>query len=147
MKVNRTVVAMFAIVLLAICSRSVSSEQLQEREGLIYEVSSPDPYTGKVEDFYENGQQRSEKNYVDGKQHGKQEEWYESGQKWSQKNYVDGQEHGKYERWYENGQKMLEENYIDGKPHGKRIVWAENGKILAEINYVDGIQVERRNGC
>jgi len=146
MKLHRTVVAIFAIVLLALCARSVNSQQLQDKEGLIYEVNNPDPYTGKVETFYENGQKMLEKHYVDGKQHGKQDEWYEDGQKWSEKNYLNGKEHGSYERWYENGQKMLEEHYVDGKPHGKRIVWAENGKILAEVNYVDGVLVERKDG-
>jgi antitoxin component YwqK of YwqJK toxin-antitoxin module len=146
MKLNRTLVAILAIVLLAVCSKSINSQQLQDREGLVYEVNDAEPYTGKLVVFHENGQKREERNYVDGKAQGKQEEWYEDGQKWSEKNYLNGKEHGSYERWYENGQKMLEEHYIDGQPHGKRIVWAENGKILAEVNYVDGVLVERKNG-
>ncbi len=176
MKLNETVVALLTLMLLGGCndskqpqSKAIELEQLEERNGFAYKVDDPDPYTGKVVEFYEDGQKRSELNYVDGKQLGKQEgwlrnghktheanfviangklhekyeTWYKNGQKRSEKNFVDRKPHGKLEKWYENGQKMLEENYVDGKPHGKKIVWAENGNILKDVNYVDGVQVAR----
>ena len=38
-------------------------------------------------EYFENGQEKIEKNYRDGRLHGKWTEWYENGQKASETNY------------------------------------------------------------
>jgi antitoxin component YwqK of YwqJK toxin-antitoxin module len=125
MKLSKTFVALLAIGLLALCSRSVNSQQLEERDGLMYEINQLDPYSGKVETFYENGQKQIEAIYVDGREHGLRAAWYENGQKMLEKNYVHGKPHGKKEEWYESGKKWSEKNYVDGKEHGKYERWYE----------------------
>ena len=41
-------------------------------------------------EYYENGNKKSEFNYVNGVKHGKQTEWYENGEKKSDWSFVDG---------------------------------------------------------
>ena len=97
---------------------------------------------GLSEAWYENGQQESKENYVDGKEHGLREWWYpknEGGQLWVKVNFVDGKRNGLYEMWYENGQPSLKKNYVDGKLHELQREWDEDGKLVSKIYCIDGI--------
>ena len=103
--------------------------------------------------YFENGQEKIEKNYRDGRLHGKWTEWYENGQKKKEGNYTDGItggmldlfdkgscKQGKWTEWYANGKKALEENYINGQRDGKRTrtEWYENGQKMKQENYNKG---------
>ncbi len=59
----------------------------QERNGLVYLPNQEEPFTGKNLCKYENGQNKVEGNYKDGKLDGKWTFWYENGQKQSEVNY------------------------------------------------------------
>jgi antitoxin component YwqK of YwqJK toxin-antitoxin module len=123
MKPNMTVVAMLAISLLSGCFGSITKEktntidveQRQVRDGTVYEANDPEPYTGVVTSFYENGQIATEEVYVDGKKQGKSLGWHENGQQKLEVNYVDGKEQGMAITWDKNGQKTLELNFLDGE--------------------------------
>jgi antitoxin component YwqK of YwqJK toxin-antitoxin module len=138
MKTTLKVYVLLAVILLVGCTKVVDFGQLQKRDGLNYQVNASNPFTGTAQVFYENGQKKTEVNYVDGKRHGLGTAWDENGQKAAEINYVDGKEHGLWNSWYENGQKKTEVNYVDGKPHGKVITWYENGQKESEANFVDG---------
>jgi antitoxin component YwqK of YwqJK toxin-antitoxin module len=138
MRLNITVVALLALLLLGGCSKTIDPEKLQLRGNLSYEVNDPDPYSGKVVGFYENGQKLSEVNYVDGKPVGTEVTWHENGQTRGEVSFVDGKKQGKYIFLDENGQKAYEVNYVDGKLQGESIQWAEDGHKHKETIWVDG---------
>ena len=48
----------------------VKEEKLEKRRGVFYLSNSDTPYTGKVIEFYENGQKETEVNFKGGKQNG-----------------------------------------------------------------------------
>ncbi len=59
---------------------TVSSDQLKEKRGLVYEVKSKTPYTGLGRTNYPGGQKKRVTSWVNGKQDGPQTDWYENGQ-------------------------------------------------------------------
>jgi antitoxin component YwqK of YwqJK toxin-antitoxin module len=120
------------------CEKAIDTEQLQERQGIFYEVNSTEPFTGTVVDLYETGQKQSERNYVGGKLEGLATEWYQNGQKHREQNYVDGKQAGLSTLWHESGQKEGEGNFADGKEDGLHTQWYENGQKEGEGNFVEG---------
>ena len=67
------------------------------------------------ETFYENGQKKTEKSYINEELNGASTLWYENGQKKVVINYKDGQRHGLLTRWDENGNTERTLTYSDGK--------------------------------
>jgi hypothetical protein len=72
-------------------------------------------------DRNDNGQKKSEGNYLDGKMTDKWIEWHDNGQKKSEGNYLNDKKTGKWIELHDNGQKESEGNYHDGKKY-----WEEN---------------------
>ena len=137
-----TLMLVLSLAVLSACAqkppRVIEYEQIQERDGLVYEVGAADPYTGTVVEHYSNGQKKIEGNVVNGKPEGVKTEWYENGQKRVERNYVNGKQEGIETKWYENGQKKVENNYVNGKPEGIETEWYENGQKRTEGNVVNG---------
>jgi len=69
----------------------------------------------KLEEYWPNGQKKSEGTYKDDKRDGLWTEWHENGQKYKELTYKDGKWDGLYTRWLENGQKWFEGTYKDGE--------------------------------
>jgi antitoxin component YwqK of YwqJK toxin-antitoxin module len=92
----------------------------------------------KYEQYYENGQKKTEESWKDGKLNGKKTRWYENGQKWGEEYYRDGKESGLSTSWDENGQKWKEGTYKDGNKNGKWTELYENGQKKWEGTYKDG---------
>ena len=44
-------------------SEEISLDQLLDRDGIYYETSANTPFTGSVEDYYDNGQLEYKENY------------------------------------------------------------------------------------
>ncbi len=144
----------------------VNYDELEEREGIMYLKGLDTPHAGKAFTLWENGQNKSEGNYKDGKKEGlevwwyengkkKKEinykngkrdglcvEWRENGQRWDEKNYKDGKFDGLWMAWHSNGQQMMEVNYKDGEIDGLDVWWHKNGQKKKEVNYKDGEEVE-----
>ena len=116
----------------------VTKKELEEREGIIYLKGSDTLYTGKVFALYENGQQKAEVKYKDGKREGLTIGWYKNGQKKSEENYKGGKHDGLAVSWHENGQKKAEVNMKGGKLNGLVFGWHEGGQKKVEGNYKDG---------
>ena len=99
----------------------------------MYAPNDDEPYTGKVFDFYENGQKKFNGNYRKGLMNGKWMYYHENGQIRAQGRFIDGDKsnvseetgipfNGRTGKWffrYENGQKMHEETFKDGEQIGK----------------------------
>ena len=85
------------------------------------------------QEWYENGQQRYEKNYKDGELHGLETYWHENGQIWLKKTYKNGVENGPAASWYKDGQRKAEETYKEGDIVAPSIYWDESGTKRKEI--------------
>ena len=81
----------------------------------------------------------SDRNYNDGKLDGRLYDWYEDGQQKSEENLKDGKEDGTWLYWHANGQKSSERNYKDGKLDGKLYDWYEDGDIESEKTWQNGV--------
>jgi antitoxin component YwqK of YwqJK toxin-antitoxin module len=119
-------------------SEDVNLDELEDREGVAYLKNSDSPYTGKVFEFHDNGQKKSEITLKDGEYDGPAVSWHENGQKDSEGNNKDGKLHGPAVICYENGQKKAEANYKDGKVYGPAVIWYENGQKLQVAEFKDG---------
>ena len=93
----------------------IDSSQLQERDGLAYQLNEAKPYTGHVVEYYPQSQQ---KRYLSV--------------------YKNGQESGLWTAWHRNGQKAAEVRYKNGKREGVYIEWHENGVKAVELRYRNG---------
>jgi antitoxin component YwqK of YwqJK toxin-antitoxin module len=132
-------ILLFAMVVFAGCTNAVDKTQIEERDGLFYNVNDTDPFTGTFKRSYENGDY-IESNYLDGIKHGLKTRWYENGQKSDESNYVDGHRQGVVTNWYENGQKSVEANFVGGEQQGLTTAWHKNEQKKAEVNFVGGIK-------
>lgn len=99
--------------------RVIKVEQMQEREGLAYEVGISDPFTGSIYDCQEKPNKKACQKYLEA-------------------NYVNGQPEGVHNLWHSNGQKRWEVNYVNGQQDGVATGWHENGQMQIEVNYVKG---------
>ena len=116
----------------------VVTTTLEKRNGIVYIPNSNEPFTGKYQEFYSNGQKQMEGNFKDGKANGLFAEWYENGQKKSEVSYKDGKKDGLSPSWYDSGQKEREVNFKDGKFDGLSTSWFENGQKETEMSHKDG---------
>ena len=118
--------------------RVITNDELEDRNGIAYEVDQATPFTGLGQDFHSNGQKQSEVNYKDGVRHGVRTDWYKNGNKWLEMKFKDGKQHGVKTWWRENGKKKSDLNYKDGLRHGAVTEWYENGQKRSEVNYIEG---------
>jgi antitoxin component YwqK of YwqJK toxin-antitoxin module len=95
-------------------------------------------FHGKVEQFWENEQQKSEDYYVHGIRNGKRTAWYDDGLMWSTGEMVDGREDGLWISWYRNGKKAKVSHFKKGAWHGLYTYWHPNGEKRSEVEFVMG---------
>lgn len=118
--------------------QSINREQLQERNEVKYEVNQETPYTGKVIDYYENGQIQSKENYKDGKLNGERITYYENGQIEYKENYKGGEYEGESFSYYKNGQVSYKRLYKNGEREGIQTYYHYNGQIESKVNIKNG---------
>ena len=70
--------------------RVLTSDKIEERNSIFYEVNQATPFTGLVRDIYPDGKKKSEVNYKDGKKQGVSTEWHKDGTKKSETRYENG---------------------------------------------------------
>ena len=116
----------------------IPQEKLQNRNGIFYEVNQVTPYTGRVEDFYSNGQRKSVIQVKEGKKHGAFEQWHKNGQMMSEEHFKNGKLHGASKVLYKNGQVAAEAHFKNGELNGLEKKWYENGMKKSEAHYQDG---------
>jgi antitoxin component YwqK of YwqJK toxin-antitoxin module len=71
--------------------------------------------------------------------------YYDNGQLKKKRNYVNGKKEGEWITYYENGKISLTENYLHGKKEGECIEYNELGQISFKSNYINGVIMERIN--
>jgi antitoxin component YwqK of YwqJK toxin-antitoxin module len=159
MKQTLLIIAAFLFITSAVFPQSkMNINNLVEYGDKKYAPNDDEPYTGKVFDFYENGQKKLDGRYRKGLMTGKWTYYHKNGQISEQGSFIDGDgsypdvvpdslksklapidgRSGRWTAWYENGQKRFEGTFKDGKEDGLHTVWYENGQKMSEVTYKDG---------
>ena len=113
------------IVILTSCSNEVPYDRVVERNGLIYEVNSEIPFTGKTIEYYFGTNLTDE---VEDRI--KSTGFYNKGVK-----------DGLFETFHLNGQLMTKGTYSSGKKEGFHEEFLENGQLSEKSKFVDGTRV------
>jgi antitoxin component YwqK of YwqJK toxin-antitoxin module len=100
---KRTTLFITSLVLIVGCSKPVDERQLVERGGLMYEVNTDKPFSGKTFVTYRNGQNIVKGSWKGGKLDGKRTSWYENGQKKYEVTYKDGEKVGLWTSYNRDG--------------------------------------------
>ncbi len=79
--------------------------------------------------YYSNHQKYMEGDYKNGKRDGKWTSWFQNGNEMSIHNFVEGVDDGKLTVFYENGEKRYEGKYTAGKKIGVWKFWSEEGVL------------------
>ena len=87
---QRIIILMCLVLALSGCEKVVDSDGIQTRDGIVYLPNSTTPFSGRVEDFFENGQMRIGATYKNGKFDGLVRNWHENGQLIIENTYKDG---------------------------------------------------------
>ena len=110
--------------------RVIDHKQIQDRNDILYEVNSPDPFTGTlvVSHFKQNGQHHVEEMYANGKRKARIE-YSLNGQKQTEQKYDVNGERVSFIFWHENGQMAEARVYIDGDFLMAKY-WDQNGNLI-----------------
>jgi len=150
---------LFALII-SNCTKKVEKDALVERNGLMYEINSDEPFSGEVVDDY------SATPFENGKRNGVKKDWYKNGQPKVEASYKSDQLDGEYkewnkklpqpqwddlinqfkndqirwrlEDWYKNGQPKVEANYNSGQLDSIYREWHPEGHLAIEAEYNSG---------
>ena len=73
-------------------------------------------------------------------QNGLEIKWFDNGQQKQEVNYQQGKKNGAYKTWHANGQLAKEGWMKDDKWDGTDKEWREDGTLRVEGNYLEGVQ-------
>ena len=93
---------------------------------------------GPFLEWYDNGQRRVEKRYVDGVKQGPVRQWYRDGSLKAIRYFERSRPDGRYARWHVNSRIAEKGEYELGKEVGPWTAWYPNGKKESEGMYVSG---------
>mgnify|MGYP005990188139 FL=1 len=141
--------------------KNILNQSFKYKMGILYFNNKP--YSGVVNEFYENESLKSKSEYYNGKREGDYFGWYANGSKWFQRFYSKGIKVKTHKGWFKNGQQMFEYqinnkgvydgfvkdwhlngqiakhfNFLNGKETGSQKMWKPNGKIRANFYTVEG---------
>jgi antitoxin component YwqK of YwqJK toxin-antitoxin module len=88
--------------------------------------------------WFDDGRLSYQDRYFKGKLHGQCKMWYKNGrrQKWA--SYCKGRLHGKFKTWHNNGKKWQQKAYLKSRPHGECKVWHSNEQLQIHAFYFHG---------
>jgi antitoxin component YwqK of YwqJK toxin-antitoxin module len=118
----------------------ISPNEIVEKNDLVYQVGSNEPFTGRVISTRYDGSKAYEEPYVNGKLYGARTEWDRLGNRISETNYIDGAMTGPETHWYLSGQVMAITHYVKGARHGLSTRWCENGQKRFEWSYANNMK-------
>ena len=129
-------------LILSVVSCSVPEvpiDNLVERNGIVYQVNSDKPYSGKAIEYYANGQAE----YIETFKKGRivQTEVYSSNGTLEYKAFWKGDEQTGEEEYYENGQLAYKASF-DENDTGFEEQYYENGQLAYKATYKNGDLVQ-----
>ena len=144
------------LIFLSACSEpTIDRDELVERDGILYEKFSNEPYSGAVTGrwvakvkngvvdgelltYHENGQLDSQHTLVNGLHEGEFREFHENGSLEYLIDYKNGEAHGSYQQYDENGELQEIAWFADGKMDGETRYY-EGGYLKEVTNYKNGV--------
>jgi len=104
-------------------------------DGLYYAAGADEPYTGKHEAWFANGDKAWEGEMKDGVRHGLYTQWHAGdGGRHVAGLYLDGERNGSWGQWYSNGQPEITSVYLGGV-ESKVTFHSEKGDVIPEKVY------------
>ncbi|MBT5312510.1 MAG: hypothetical protein HOL38_13135 [Verrucomicrobia bacterium] len=104
-------------------------------DALYYAAGAAEPYTGKHEAWYVNGDKAWEGEMIKGKRHGQYTQWYpEKGGRHVAGLYKGGSRDGAWGQWYPNGKAEILSDYLAGS-ESKVTFYSESGNVVPEKVY------------
>ena len=110
--------------------------ELQNIDGITYQLNSDIPYTGSFAMIFDNGD-KSEGSYVNGKEHGLWSYLYDDC-KLYESNVKNGMYHGLETWWHNKDLISIEGRYYNNQKTGVWRSWHANGHISSEGMYKNG---------
>lgn len=108
----------------------------QKTSGIL--IFGQSPFSGYLTEYYETGQLKSKKGYLNGWLQGESTAYYADGAVKEQRYYTNGEKDGRHVGYYESGAPRFELFFEEGQNVGNHKTWYENGQIAQDLNYVDG---------
>lgn len=97
------------------------------------------PYSGIVNDYYDNQNLKSTAEYFEGIKHGYYFGWYANGNKWFERFYFNGNKSGSHLGWHRNQLQMFIYEFDQmGRYHGVVKDWYMNGQLAKHFNFENG---------
>lgn len=124
-------ILVLVLTLFACKQKELDFDQLQEREGIFYEINQEKPFTGVAFKKYENGQFAQKTEFKKGKQNGKSTTWNEQGEMTSEYSFKDGVAHGAFVNYLEG--KLRMKGYVDEKTIEQEVFNINDGSLRAKI--------------
>ena len=124
----------------------INDLEVGANEKLVY------PYSGKVYEFWKNGNPKLKGRLRDGLRNGKWTFWHQNSQKMAEGKYFDGDGSdvredtgismkgctGTWVFYYPSGQQWREGTWQDGVPKGEHMIWYPNGNNKTVESFQDG---------
>ncbi len=119
-------------------NNSYNYDEIMSINKLVYLKKDSTLVTGKINNYYDNGQVKQLKTFKDGKLDGLRKVWYENGQLMQEGTFKNGKIEGTRSLWFDTGELKAEGTYKDGNLDGYKKQWYKNGQLKSETNYKQG---------
>jgi antitoxin component YwqK of YwqJK toxin-antitoxin module len=126
------------IVALSCGPGEVSISQIEEREGLIYQIGKSHPFSGRVVGYIAKQNVRISAEYRNGVKHGLFQEWYPNGTLKSSLVYEEGEKEGEAVSYYQDGQIKSLRHYTGGLLEGESEEFFPDGALRETSFYKEG---------
>lgn len=126
------------VLLVAPASAQVNVENLESREGLVYEKGAASPFTGTLIRHHADGSEQQSIEYQAGIRHGETREWDANGILRTVRNHSANRLHGPDLIYDHNGKLLRSAEYSNGVSNGATIWYYPDGTVKWETHYSDG---------
>jgi antitoxin component YwqK of YwqJK toxin-antitoxin module len=139
--IKNRIISLLPVLILIFFSFNMSA-QLMRVENAKYFDSNHNLYTGKYEEFYDNGNKKLEMYLNNGELDSVTILYFENGKINELRSYKKGLMHGKWETYNSKSVKLAEAWYRNDKKDGIWRIWDENGTLRYEMPYSNGIKID-----
>ena len=122
---------LLGLAVVSIPSFSETMENLVLRDGLYYQLSSEQPFSGEITG-------KNQGSFKDGLRHGVWVHFHDNGEVKSRGGFQDGLKHGSWIGFYENGQLFYKGRYVEGKKYGLWVSYYDDETLFYQGSFEDG---------
>lgn len=118
--------------------RIIKKNEVELRKEVLYVVGEKEPFSGIVNEYYENGSIKTQYSFKNGLQNGISKTFYENGNLKAEYPFVNDTIVGIVKEYYENGNISIIGSFSDNMPEGPSKSYYETGEIENESVFVKG---------